>query len=250
MVFPALTFHLTMSDVSSVSTPDGPMGLHWAIPKAAAGLRSLPGILVFQEAFGVNRHIVSVCERLAAAGYVAVAPELFHREGTGLTFGYNDFNSVRPIFSRMSNEGLVADIRASHQALRDYPLVDPARIYAIGFCLGGFVAVLAAMHVPLASAAAFYGGGLTKGRPGVGLTPLIDGFGQIDCRTLFVFGEKDSGIPAEDVALIRSRLEALHKPHEIEVYPDAGHGFFCEDRPVYNPQAAAAAWDRALAWLR
>ena len=238
-----------MTDSTLVTTNDGPMAIHWALPSGNAAPATLPGILVFQEAFGVNPHILRVCERLAEAGYVAAAPELFHRAGAGAVFGYDDFARVRPLFSRLTNAQLLDDVRASFAALKQSPLVDPSRLFSIGFCLGGFVSILAALDLPLAAAVSFYGGGISRARPGIGLTPLLDELNNLRCRTLHVFGEKDSSITAEDVALIRTRLESLHKPHEINVYPNAGHGFFCEDRPAYEPNAAQAAWARTLAWL-
>jgi carboxymethylenebutenolidase len=239
-----------MSESTTVSTADGPMIVHWAKPSAPAAPHSLPGILVFQEAFGVNGHILRVCQRLADEGFVAAAPELFHRAGAGLTMGYEDFPKIRPIMGALTNQTLLTDIVAAHTALAADPLVDPKRTSAIGFCLGGFAAVLAALNLPLATAVSFYGGGMTKARPGMGLTPLVDEFARLKCPTLFGFGEKDASITAEDVALIRSRLNALHGPHEVVVYPEAGHGFFCEDRPAYQPQAAQAAWTRTLRWLQ
>jgi carboxymethylenebutenolidase len=225
------------------------MAIHWAFPAGLSAPRSLPGILVYQEAFGVNAHIRRVCERLAAAGYVAAAPELFHRSGTGLEFDYGDFAKVRPIFGSLTNAMLEADIVAAHSALAAHPLVDPARIHAIGFCLGGFVSVLSATALPLKTAVSFYGGGVTRVRPGIGLTPLLDRMERISCPTLHVFGETDGSITPEDVLAIRSRLESLRKPHRVEVYPNAGHGFFCEDRSAYEPGAAAAAWTLALQWM-
>ncbi len=239
-----------MNDTSTVSTSDGPMIVHWAQPQTQAAPHSLPGILVFQEAFGVNGHVLGFCQRLAGAGYVAAAPELFHREGAGVIFGYDDFAKVKPVFSRMTNGALLTDIRAAYDALAAHPLVNPKRIFSIGFCLGGFVSMLAALNLPLAAAVSFYGGGVTKARPGVGLSPLLDELDRLACPTLHVFGEKDTSVTAEDVALIRSRLEALHKPHKIKVYPDAGHGFLCEDRPSYQAQAAEAAWALTLRWLQ
>jgi carboxymethylenebutenolidase len=238
-----------MTESTSVATPDGPMILHWSRPSTPAPAHSLPGILVFQEAFGVNGHVVRVCERLAAAGYLAVAPELFHREGAGAVFAYDDFAQVKPVMARLTNAMMLADIRATHGALIAQPLVDPRRIFSIGFCMGGFASILAALNLPLAGAVSYYGGGLTRARPGIGFSPLLDDFPRLNCPTLHVFGEKDPSITAEDIALIRSRLEALHKPHEIEVHPGAGHAFFCEDRPAYVASAAEAAWPRTLRWL-
>jgi carboxymethylenebutenolidase len=238
-----------MTGTTQVSTPDGPMILHWARPGFTAPERGFPGILVFQEAFGVNPHVRRVCERLADAGFVAVAPELFHREGPGAEFGYDDFARVRPVLGRITNDMMLADCRAAYGALAGDPAVDPKRTFSIGFCMGGFASILAAIHLPLVAAVSFYGGGLTRSRPGIGFSPLIDELAGLNCPTLHVFGEKDPSITPEDIALIRTRLDELHKPNEIEVYPGAGHGFFCEDRSAYEPTAAEAAWKRTLAWL-
>jgi carboxymethylenebutenolidase len=234
---------------TQVPTPDGPMILHWAEPDTVPGARALPGILVFQEAFGVNAHIKRVCERLAAAGYIAVAPELFHREAAGAVYGYDEFDKVRPVFGRLTNDLLLADIRAAYGALVGHPAVDPRRTFSLGFCVGGFVSILAALNLPLAAAASFYGGGVTKARPGVGLSPLIGEFSRLHCPTLHVFGAEDQSISSEDIAQVRSTLEALRKPFEIEVVPGAGHGFFCEDRAAYRAGAAETAWKQALRWL-
>jgi carboxymethylenebutenolidase len=239
-----------MESSTVLTTADGPMVVHWALPPSPSPGRSSPGILVFQEAFGVNPHIRRVCRRLAAAGYVAAAPELFHREKNCLEFGYDDFARVRPILGRLTNPMLVADATAAHAALSAHPLVDPGRIHSIGFCVGGFVSILAAINLPLATAVSFYGGGVARARPGMGLSPLLAEFERLSCPTLHVFGEKDGSVTEEDVSAVRSRLESLGKPHRIEVYPNAGHGFFCEDRPAFEPVAAAAAWGLALDWMR
>jgi len=239
-----------MTNPLPLATPDGPMMVHWAQPAKPAGPHSLPGVLVFQEAFGVNRHILNICQRFADAGYVAGAPELFHREGPGVVMGYDDFAKVKPIMARMTNATLLMDVQAAHSAMAAHPLVDPKRIYSIGFCLGGFVSILAALNLPHAAAVSFYGGGLVKARPGLAITPLVDEFDRLNCPVLFGYGEKDTGITPADIAAVRSRLESLHKPHQIDVYPGAGHGFVCDDRPAYQPQAAEVAWIRIMRWLR
>jgi carboxymethylenebutenolidase len=239
-----------MIETTKVSTPDGPMILHWARPGVASPARALPGILVFQEAFGVNAHVLRVCERLAAEGYVAVAPELFHREGAGAVFGYDDWASVRPIMGRLKTEMMLADIRAAHGALEADPAVDREKVFSIGFCMGGYASVLAAMNLPLAAAVSFYGGGLVRARPGIGFSPLLGELSKLQCPTLQVFGETDQSIPAGDIAQIRAKLEEVKKPYEIEVYPGAGHGFLCEDRSAYNAVAAEAAWKRTMGWLK
>jgi len=232
----------------TVATDDGPMEVHLFEP-ARTGRHKRQALLVFQEAFGVNPHIRRVCERLAAAGYVVAAPELFHRTGRGLQFGYGEFDKVRPVMAQLTNARLLGDARAAYEALAAQPDVDPRQIAVIGFCLGGFVAALSACHLRVATAISFYGGGIVRARPGFGLAPLLDDFSGMACPTLFIFGDQDQGIPAADIEAVRARLQALAKPHEIVVYPGAGHGFFCDERPAYHAPSAKLAWEKTLHWL-
>jgi len=224
------------------------MEVHLFAP-ARAGRHLRQGVLLFQEAFGVNGHIRRVGERLAEAGYTVAAPELFHRAGAGLEFGYGEFDKVRPMMAPLTNARVLMDARAGYEALAAQPGVDPRQIAALGFCLGGFAAALTACHLRVAAAVSFYGGGIARARPGFGLAPLLGDFGGLACPTLFIFGDQDQGIPAADIEAIRSRLLALGKPHEIAVYPGAGHGFFCDERPSYHPAAAEQAWNKTLLWL-
>jgi carboxymethylenebutenolidase len=115
--------------------------------------------------------------------------------------------------------------------------------------MGGYASVLAACELPLAAAISFYGGGMVHPRPGIGFTPLLERFASIRCPVLLVYGAKDAGIPAEDIAAVQGKLASLGKVHEVEVYPNGGHGFFCEDRTAYDPGSAEASWTRATGWL-
>jgi carboxymethylenebutenolidase len=232
----------------SVPTADGPMDVHGFAPgDRTAGL---PAVIVLQEAFGVNPHMKRVCRRVAELGYTAFCPELFHRTGAGLEFGYDEFPKIRPILGELTNERIGADLRATYEHVARRPDVDPSRIAAWGFCMGGWAAVLACCELPLAAGVSFYGGGLVKARPGIGFTPLVGMLPSARCPLLFVFGGKDAGIPAEDIGAIGDAMRAGGKAHEIEVYPEGGHGFFCEDRTAYEPRSAEAAWGRATAWLQ
>jgi carboxymethylenebutenolidase len=237
-----------IESIASLPTSDGPMDLHCFVPDAASPGR-LPAIIVLQEAFGVNPHIKRFCRRVASAGYAAFAPELFHRTGRGLEFGYDEFPKIKPILGGLTNEQILEDLRAAHRHVVGRVDVDAARVASWGFCMGGWAAVLAACRLPIAASVAFYGGGLVHPRPGIGFTPLIDQLGSIRCPVLLVFGAKDAGIPPADISAMHSRLASLGKDHEVEVYPDGGHGFFCEDRAVYDQATAEASWTRATTWL-
>lgn len=213
------------------------------------GGEECPGVVVLQEAFGVNDHIRDVCRRLAAEGCAALAPELYHRAGPHRVFDYGDFGAVRPLLNDLSNDGLETDLEAAIGFLRGEPRVEKSLVSAVGFCVGGFVAFLTACRTDVAASVCFYGGGIVRRRPGARMTPLLAEAGRIRCPVLGLFGGDDASIPAEDVAALSDRLAALGKPAEIVTYPGAGHGFFCDRRDSYRPEAAKEAWRRTLAWL-
>ncbi|HWC64586.1 MAG TPA: dienelactone hydrolase family protein, partial [Thermoanaerobaculia bacterium] len=229
-----------------IDTPDGPMEAHRAAPPD--GERG-PAVVVLQEAFGVDDHVRSVCRRFAREGYVALAPELYHREGAGRTFGYEDFAAVRPTMATLTNDGIAADLRAAIAALRADPSVDGSRIAAVGFCMGGFAAFLAACRTDVAAAVCFYGGGIVRERPGMKIRPLLPEADRIARPVLAFFGAEDASIPAADVEAIGARLRELGKTFEIVTYPGAGHGFFNDERSSYRADAAVDAWQRTLDWL-
>lgn len=225
------------------------MFIHGFIPPQEGAPRP-PAVLVLQEAFGVNPHIRRLCRRLAGTGVAVFSPELFHRTGPGLEFGYEDFPRIRPILGELTNARVGEDLAAAFRHVAARPDVDPTKIAVWGFCLGGWAAVLAACELPLAACVSFYGGGIVRVRPGFGITPLLDRLASAACPLLLVYGAKDAGIPPEDVEAVRARLSNLGKRFEIEVYPEAGHGFFCEDRAAYHAGSAEASWVQATRWLR
>jgi carboxymethylenebutenolidase len=230
----------------SISTPDGEMSAFFVAPRTRA---TRSAVLVAQEAFGVNDHIRDVCRRLAGEGHAALAPQLYHRTGRNVVIDYGNFEAARTYLNELTNAGIEIDVRASVGFLRQEPAVGASPVSAIGFCVGGFVAFLAACRTDVDASVCFYGGGIVRARPGAKMAPLLEEADGIRCPLLGLFGEEDASIPPEDVAAIRDRLATLGKKAEIVTYPGAGHGFFCDQRSSYRPDAAKDAWRRTLAWL-
>ncbi|MBS1816856.1 MAG: dienelactone hydrolase family protein [Acidobacteria bacterium] len=230
----------------TLPTADGPMRAFRVAPDGDA---RLPALLVIQEAFGVNNHIRNVCRRVAAHGYVTLAPELFHRTGEGVELGYTDMPQVMPHFSKLTNPGILMDIQTGLAALRADARVDPSRIGVIGFCVGGFSTFLAAEKTDAAVFVAFYGGGILRARPGIALEPLIGDADEIRRPILLMFGGQDQSIPPADVDEIDATLTRLAKVHQTVTLPDGGHGFACDDRAAYHQPSNDEAWRITYEWL-
>ena len=201
----------------------------------------VPGIILLQEAFGVNHHIRSVADRLAAAGYAVVAPELFHRTAApGQEFAYSDFGSAMLHYNAINNEDLTADLQASYSWLQSQALVKTDKIGSIGFCLGGRVSFLANAVLPLAAAVSYYGGGSHT---------IADRAKDLHAPQLFFWGGLDAHISKEEIAQVTAAVEAAGKPFISTVISYADHGFHCGERPSYNAEAAAEAWAMTLAFF-
>jgi carboxymethylenebutenolidase len=200
----------------------------------AAGQR--PAVLIFQEAYGVNGHIRDVCHRFAAEGWDALAPELFHRTAPGFEGRYDDSASAMRLVQTLTDDGLTADIRAAHAQFKG------KRIDAVGFCMGGRVSYLAAATVPLHAAISFYGGRIAPA--------LLPRAAELSAPFLMFWGGLDKHIPPEQHRPVADALRAAGKMFiDVEI-SDGDHGFFCDQRPSYNPRAAAEAWALTLTFLR
>jgi carboxymethylenebutenolidase len=226
----------------TIATPDGAMPAFEASPGGAAN----GGILVVHEGFGVTPHIEGIARRLADAGWYAVAPSFFHRQGSPVA-AYDDLASVMPIMKELTAAGITTDITSTIAHLEASGFAAP-RIGVVGFCMGGTVSFRAATLARLGAAVTFYGGGVAEGR--FGLPSLIDQAPNLQTPWLGLYGDLDQGIPSHDVEQLRAAVAAAPLPAEIIRYPDADHGFNCDDRPaVYNAVAAAQAWAAALDWF-
>jgi carboxymethylenebutenolidase len=204
------------------------------------------GIVVIQEAYGLTDHIKSICTRLADAGWTSVAPALFHRSGSPV-FEYDDYEGLMPVMGTLTAEGLSNDVDAAFSELERRGFAAD-RSGMVGFCMGGSVTLATAASRAVGAAVTFYGGGLAQGRFGY---PALIALGpSIRTPWLGLFGDRDQGIPTQQVERLRVSAESAAVPTEIVRYPDAQHGFNCNDRPaVYNEAAAADAWQRTLAWF-
>jgi carboxymethylenebutenolidase len=190
------------------------------------------GMVVVQELFGVNHHIRAVCDRLAALGYAAVAPAVFDRFVRDFESGYtpDEIAHARSYLGNLNWDHMVADIAAAQADLKG---VGPVGV--IGFCMGGTAAFLAACRLRgLSAAVAYYGGMIGK---------FADE--KPKCPLQMNFGEKDEGIPMATVEEIKKKQPQA----ETYVYPNAAHGFYCDERASYNKDAAALAWSRTQEFL-
>lgn len=216
------------------------------------GNRSLPGIIVLQEIFGVNSHIRDVTERLAKEGYIAIAPALFQRLAPGFEAGYTpeDIEIGKAYKDKTKAAELLEDIQATINYLVGQTSVNGDAIGCIGFCFGGHVAYLAATLPEIQAIASFYGAGITNMTPGGG-KPTLSLTDQIKGRTVYAFfGTEDDSIPAKEVDEIEAALNRQQILHRIFRYKGAGHGFFCDQRASYNEAAATPAWNQVKQLFR
>lgn len=206
-----------------------------ALPPAGHG----PGLVLFQEIFGVNAHIRAVAEQYALSGFVVLAPDVFWRQAPRVELGYggDDFQRALGLMKGYAAADALGDIAASVAALRARPEVR-GRVGAFGYCMGGRLAYLAAATTDVAAAVPFYGGGIHG---------QLDRAAAITCPVQFHYAEHDDNIPLSAVESVRQAMAG--KAAEVHVYPGAHHGFNCWARGSYHAPSAALAHGRALAFL-
>ncbi len=214
---------------------------YYAVP---AGDGPFPGVLVYQEAFGVNDYLQSEVRRLAERGYAALAPDLFDGE----TFGYDEWSKLEPKLKSLTDDGMLAYVRAATAFLGAQSDVRHESYGAIGFCMGGRLAVLSAIALgdQIAAAASFYGGGIAPEQQRF-FVPLRERLAEVKGALLLAYGADDDGIPPSEHARVAETLSAHKKRYTLSVYPGAPHGFASRDRASYRPDQAEAAWAEALA---
>ncbi|MFD4413615.1 dienelactone hydrolase family protein [Streptomyces sp. NPDC058476] len=229
------------TDWTTVSTGDGPMRVFVARPAQPTNR----AVVVLQEAFGVNDHIQDIALRYAARGFLALAPDLFHRNGVG-TLAYEQHAEAMPLIGAIGPDAIVTDVEAVLTHLADKENVPASRTAIHGFCFGGRAAFTAATGIRgLGATVVFYGPGIAAGPHAV-----LDRAANIDAPMMLHVGAEDPTIPADQVAAIAEALTAAGVHFESYVYEGAGHAFACDARPhMYVEDSAKTAWQRTHTFL-
>jgi len=223
-----------------------PVSTQWlALAPGFAGYLALPpggrgpGLLLWQEIFGVNEHIRAVAEQYALAGFVVLAPDAFWRQAPRVELGYtgDDFQRAIGLMQGYAAPDALADISLAMKTLRARPELT-GKVGSIGYCMGGRLAYLTAATTDVDCAVPYYGGGIHG---------QLDRAAAIRCPVQFHYAEHDSNIPLTAVEQVRAALPA--PPHELHLYPGAQHGFNCWARASYHAGSAALAHGRALSFL-
>lgn len=238
---------LTVGEVM-VPVGDFRMPVYRAAP---AGRTGLPVVLVVSEIFGVHEHIADVARRFARAGYFALAPELFVRQGDAASYG-EVAKLIAEVIAKVPDAQVMTDLDATVAWARTQG-ADASRVGVTGFCWGGRITWLYAAHNPAVKAGvAWYGRLVGNATP---LTPKhpVDVAGQLHAPVLGLYGGQDTGIPLDTVERMKAALaagNAAAKKSQFVVYPDAPHAFHADYRPSFRKEAAEDGWKRCLDWFK
>jgi carboxymethylenebutenolidase len=236
---------LTAGEVR-IPVKDGEIPGYRAMP--AKG-ENFPVVLVVQEIFGVHEHIRDLCRRFAKQGYLAVAPEMYARQGD--VSKISDWKQIiSEVVAKVPDEQVMADLDATVAWAGKSSKGDTKRVAVTGFCWGGRIVWLYAAHSKELKAGVAWYGRLDGDR-----TPLqpkypVDVAAELKAPVLGLYGGKDQGIPLTDVDKMRAALEKAGKPSKIVVFPEAPHGFLADYRPSYSAKEAADGWAQCLDWFR
>lgn len=222
------------------------MPAYRALPE---GKGPFPIVLVVQEIFGVHEHIKDICRRLAKAGYFAVAPELYARQGD--VSGMTDIPKlISTVVSKVPDAQVMSDLDATVAWAKSTGSADTAKLAITGFCWGGRIVWLYSAHNPnLKAGVAWYGRLVGEADP---LHPKhpVEIASDLKAPVLGLYGGADTGIPLESVENMRDAIKAAGKMAEIVVYPDTPHGFHADYRPTYREAHAQDGWKRLLAFFK
>jgi carboxymethylenebutenolidase len=227
-------------------------GFNMPVYRAApADARGAPVVLVLSEIFGVHEHIADVARRFAKAGYFALAPELFVRQGDASSYG-EIAKLLAEVVNKVPDAQVMADLDACVAWARGQG-ADASRLGVTGFCWGGRMTWLYAAHNPAVKAAVAWYGRLVGAASALTPAHPVDLTSKLNGPVLGLYGGNDPGIPLDSVELMKKALaggSAAAKKSEFVVYPDAPHAFHADYRPSYRKEAADDGWRRALAWFK
>jgi len=229
-----------------IPVADGEIPAYRAMP---AKKGSFPVVLVVQEIFGVHEHIRDVCRRFGKLGYLAVAPELYARQGD-VSKMTNINEIISQVVSKVPDAQVMSDLDATVAWAGKSSQGDTSRLGITGFCWGGRIVWLYAAHNPKLKAGVAWYGRLVGQSDELHPKNPIDLVPSLKAPVLGLYGGSDPGIPVETVEQMRSALKAANSPSDIIVYPDTPHGFHADYRPSYRPQQAQDGWRRLQEWFK
>ena len=209
---------------------------------------SVPGVMVFMEAFGLNPNIKNVCDRLAKAGYAALAPDFYH----GDIYEYTDLQSAIAKLKSLNDDTVMAEVGKGLEFLAGRQEVAADRVGVMGFCMGGRYTFLAnAVHADkFKAAAAFYGAGIAPEKDALGRQPLLDRAAAMQAPIMLVYGADDESIAPDEHGRIAQALSTAKKRYILSVFPNAGHGFLSDRRDSYAAAPAREAWQMTMNFFR
>jgi carboxymethylenebutenolidase len=227
-----------------IAVKDGAIPAYRAQPEGKA---NLPTVLVVQEIFGVHEHIKDICRRLAKQGYLAIAPEMYARQGDVSKLA--NIDDIFPIVAKVPDAQVMSDLDAA----ADWAAKNggnPAKLAVTGFCWGGRVTWLYAAHNQKVKAGVAWYGRLVGEANAMTPKHPVDVVKDINAPVLGLYGSADAGIPNDTVDKMRAALKAAGKASDIHLYPDMPHGFHADYRATYRKEAADDGWKRLLEWFR
>ncbi|PVZ86306.1 carboxymethylenebutenolidase [Serratia sp. S1B] len=233
--------------VGETTIPSQEDALPAYIAKPANHPGPFPVILVVQEIFGVHEHIQDLCRRLAKQGYLAIAPELYFRQGDARQ--YSEISElIQQLVSQVPDSQVLTDLdNTFHWAIRHGG--DASKLAITGFCWGGRITWLYAAHNPQLKAAVAWYGKLVGAKTALSPKHPVDIAIHLSVPVLGLYGGQDSSIPQDTVETMRQAIRAANADAEILVYPEAGHAFLADYRPSYDAAAATDGWQRMLKWF-
>jgi carboxymethylenebutenolidase len=233
-------------DDGMVNIPNGDFEFPAYMARPAKG-KDFPVLLVVQEIFGVHEHIKDVCRRLAKLGYLAIAPELYARQGS--VANLTDFQEILKIVSKVPDAQVLSDFDATVAWVAKHTPGDTKRMGITGFCWGGRIVWLYCAHNPQVKAGVAWYGKLSV--PATEMQPRhpVDIAAQLKVPVLGLYGGADQSIPMDTIEKMKQQLALGKSGSTIQVYADTPHAFFADYRPSYRKEAAVDGWKRMQLWF-